>query len=146
MSDWLSTEDKAVFLAGVDDLWDMFSKTVVIFKEPNYSAVDSSAKFIPAYGPQSNKNNYELEPESQSFRALIVTRRPGQDFETNVEKVVPVSDLYLKIEQSGRDYIMDGRPNLKIDFGGKTFNIVSEEEITDFLDRKFYYFKLQLVK
>lgn len=143
---WLSSDDEDVFLGGIDDLWDMFSKTVQVVKAPTYVAENTSSSFIPAYGQESNRYNYNYTPESQEFRAILVTKKPSQDFEQNVEKVVPSTKIFLKIEQAGRDYIMDGRPNEKINFNGKSYNIISEDEPTDYLDRMFYYFEIQLIK
>lgn len=145
MSDWLTTEDKNAFLSGMQDLWDMFAKPIIIYKQPQYEAVSVSAGFVYGYGNiESTPTNYTFTNVSGIFSGILVSQLPNQIYDTNVEKTVPVADIYLKVKQDARDFILNGIPNEKIVYADKVYNIAGEEQITDYLDEYYYYFKLKL--
>ena len=74
--------------------------------------------------------------------------RYGMKQETSVTDevglVVPEGQVIIKIQQEGRDYIVNGKTE-RIEFDGKSFNLVSKDAIRDYFGLKIYVFVLEEV-
>lgn len=124
-------------------LWDTFQKPIIIVKKALISATNENVGFMPGYGPIANDVNYTSTPQSGIFSCLRVPDRPAGEIDAISNKAVSTESLFIKVQQEAHDYITNGETEHAI-FLGKTYNITSQDEVTFFLGRTYYYFKLEL--
>jgi len=146
MAELLSTSDKANFQTSYLDIFETFKKEIKIHKEPIKQVITANSEAtLPGYNEGSNPTNYKLIPEFKTFYAMV---RYGMKQETSVTDevglVVPEGQVIIKIQQEGRDYIVNGKTE-RIEFDGKSFNLVSKDAIRDYFGLKIYVFVLEEV-
>lgn len=142
----VSTADAALIAQAMTDLWDTVQVPITIVKEPALSVVDLTGVFVPGYGTTSNDTNFTATPESGTFYCLMVEKKPEDLLSAITTKTEPQQIAYVKVQQSARDYIMDGRQNLHAIVGDRKYNIAGEEERAEMLATVYYVFKLEHIK
>jgi hypothetical protein len=146
MSELLSATDKANFQTSILDIFDTFQKAIKIHKEAIRKIVTvNSDSTLPGYNESSDITNYELTPVSKDFYALVnYNRRQETGVADEVGIVIPEGQVMIKVQQEARDYIMNGKTE-RIEFDGKSFNLISRDSVRDYFGMKIYIFVLEEV-
>ena len=146
MADLLSNTDKTSFQNSVLDLFDTFSRSVTVHKEPQKNIISVDAHLLPGYEGASHPENIKYIPKNAAFKAIIKYNRK-QDTETEAWAgvTIPRGEVSIKVKEETRDYFNNGR-TLKVDFDNKSFKVASTDSVKDYFGMKMYVYYLEEVK
>lgn len=145
MADLLSNKDKVSFQGSVLDLFDTFSRSIVIHKEPIKKITQVNVNLLPGYGNSSAPTNIEYIPRSQSFRAIIDYKgKQSVSLENDAGILVPKGGISIKVKEETKNYINDGKTE-KIIIDDKTFKLASNDTVRDYFGMKMYIYFLEEV-
>ena len=146
MGSLISDAEKANLESVFQDIFDTFKRSITVHKEPQKVVSDVNISHIFGYGNQSQSSNVSYIPESESFYATIaynVSWTEAGDYISDVGSYQHGNIVRIKVEESGRDYIMSGKTE-KIEFDNRYFNVVSRDIVNMFLGVKYYIFYLKV--
>ncbi len=145
MADLLSNKDKVSFQGSVLDLFDTFSRSIVIHKESIKKITQVNVNLLPGYGNSSAPTNIEYIPRSQSFRAIIDYKgKQSVSLENDAGILVPKGGISIKVKEETKNYINDGKTE-KIIIDDKTFKLASNDTVRDYFGMKMYIYFLEEV-
>ena len=143
MADLLSNTDKVSFQNSVLDLFETFSREIIIHKEPQKKITAVDANLLPGYNSADNRANVTYVPKSKTFNAIIsYNRKQGTESESFAGINIPQGEVAIKVKQEARDYINDGRTE-KIIIDEKSFKVASTDAVKDYFGMKMYIFFLE---
>ena len=149
MASLLSAADKTYFTGAFGDFVDTFIdlSTIVVFKEPIKTIASSSVRPLYGYGNASVEDNFTYTVVSGSFGALLTypSRQIDGGFVNEIENRLATDELFLEVKQNARDYILNGKTE-KIVADDKSYTIVNEDLIINYLTYTLYGFKAKLIK
>ena len=148
MGSLLTDADKLSFKESIIDLFDTFSRDIVIHKEPKkkITQVNPTDPVLPGYGHDSNPTNVEFIPESKIFKAMIRYNNK-QDVETDhfAGTQIPTGMVASKVQKDARDYIREGATE-KIVLDGKSFKVASSDAVKDHFGYALYVYFIEEIK
>ncbi len=124
-------------------LWEQFQRPITIVKKPIIIAINEGGSYMPGYGTTAAVGNFNYTPQSGTFNCLRVRKELGGEQDETTQKAVSTEAIIIKVREEARDYILNGETEHAI-YLGKTYNIISQDQISHFLGRTYYYFKLEL--
>lgn len=147
MASLLNETEKNNLTPLIEDLFDTFARDITIHKQPKKNIYQSINNSMIGYGETSIQENIEYIPESKIFKAKIKYNN-DQDLAQIKELANFLSKgiVKIKVRQDARDYILNGTKTEKIEFDGKSFNIISDEAVKKFFNTTYYIFYLELIK
>ena len=146
MADLLSSTDKTSFQNSVLDLFDTFSRSITVHKEPQKNIVSVDAHLLPGYDGASNPGNVSYIPKNASYKAIIkYNRKQGQEAEAWAGALIPQGEVSIKVKEDAKNYINKGK-TIKIEIDGKSFKLVSTDSVKDYFGMKMYIYYLEEVK
>ncbi|MDP2692965.1 MAG: hypothetical protein Q8O88_04975 [bacterium] len=126
------------------------TRTITIIKEPVKTVVTNTNAFSPAYGYGGNDSqptNFTYTHVSGIFPAMITYNLDQKTEELEeVKSKVGVGKVRVKVEQDARDFIEDGRKNVKVEFDGKAYNINTFDGVQNFQGLKYFCYFLEATK
>lgn len=143
MASLISSGEKAVLSGVFDDVFDTFSRNIVIYKEPikTVSSINESNLF--GYGDASNQVNYSYTAESGVYPAIIkYADEQTQNYHSEMGGFIPKGDVRIKIKKDCRDFIEDGRTE-SIQFDDKSWDVTTSDSVKRFLDSEFFVYHLE---
>ena len=148
MGSLLTDADKASFKSSIIDLFDTFSRDIVVHKEPQQviSSVNPSDPLLPGYGGDSNPTNVTYVPKSKSFKAMVRFSNK-QEVETDnfAGTKIPTGMVAIKVQEDARDYINDGVTE-KVVLDGKSFKLASNDAVKDHFGYALYVYIIEEIK
>ena len=149
MASLISTQEIADYHQAINDHFDTFKRSITIHKEPIKKIISSPSSFGPVIGYEDNAISEKIEyiPRSQSFEALI-------DYDAGKGNIKDVVDLKvfmsantvsIKVKKEARDYILNDKTE-KITFDNKSFNLLSQDVVKNYLGLIYYLFYLEETK
>lgn len=148
MGSLLTQADKDSFRDSIIDLFDTFSRDVLIHKEPKkiVSQVNPSSPVLPGYGGDSNPDNIQYAAESKTFKAMI---RYGDKQTVATDDFagtqIPKGSVAIKVQEEARDYINKGITQ-KVDLDGKSFKVATNDSVKDHFGYQLYVYFLEEIK
>jgi len=142
--DLLNPIEKASFAAALEDLFDTFSKPIVVYKTPTKVIISQDANFNFAFGDNDKGVDVDYVPVSGVFEAKIhyehdklspVPVGAGGELRTPLDQGV----VRLKVRQDAYLFLKDCE---RVEFEGKTYNVVSDFRPRFIFGAKFYIFYL----
>ncbi len=129
------------------DLYDtMAVNNIIINKRPIEVINNPATTILPGYGEASTPiTDVTYIPVSGIFPAIIISPHKANikpDFIIDAKILLNVNSTYIKVKQDCRDYIRNGHTE-SIQFDNNYYNVVSIEQLQNFLGLKFYYFELK---
>ena len=126
------------------DLFDTFSRPIIIYKEPKKVINQVSTNSLPGYGEAAIKQNITYIPVSGMFDAKI-KYNPKQDLELLPELKSRVSKgvVKIKVERDARDFIMKNGKTEKVMIDGKPYNVVTDDTMKKFITAEYFIFFLE---
>lgn len=133
----------------IDNHFDTFKRSITIHKEPIKRIVSSQTSSGPIIGYEDHAITQKIEyiPRNQSFDAIINYSIGKADLTNIIDlKVVMGSNTVLiKVKKDARDYIMNDKTE-KITFDDKSFNLLSQDLVKNYLGLNYYFFYLEETK
>lgn len=129
--------------------FDWASRAITIYKEPTQNIISQPVNPLYGYGGDEQSNSSEITYTSVSavHSGIIIypfeTRNQSSSLFDN--KVILKNDAtYIKLKQNGRDYLMNGTKNEKLEFDGQTWNLEGGKyQVQTFCGLNFYYFEVK---
>ena len=146
MADLLSNSDVAMATGAYGDYFDTVKKPITIYKEPTKTIVSVSSPSLYGYRQTSNKTNVTYTPNSGIYYAMIIEGNRQENIaipQTNQK--MESDEIIFKVQEDTKDYLLDGKTE-KIDYKGKSYDTVTQDKVSSFLDYTLYRFKARLVK
>ena len=147
MPSLISPTERAVLTGIFDNIFDTFSRTIVVYKESTKvlnSSVDSS-NFIFGFGESQSQDVYTYSEVTGVFPAVVRYKHQNIELGAEITAYIPVGEVRIKVREDCRDFINNGKTE-KIVFDDKTYVLDSEEKKRTFLDSQFWVFNLRTVK
>ena len=148
MASLLTDADKESFKDSIIDLFDTFSRDIVIHKEPKkiVSSVNPATPQLPGYGSDSSPANVTYVAESKSFKAMIRYNNK-QDIETDhfAGTKIPTGMVAIKVQKDAKDYISAGTTE-KIVLDEKSFKVASSDAVKDHFGYALYVYFIEEIK
>ena len=126
------------------DLFDTFSRPIVVFKEPKKVINQVATNSLPGYGEAAIKQNITYIPVSGTFEAKI-KYNPKQDLELLPELKSRVSKgiVKIKVEREARDFIVKNGKTEKIMVDNKPYNVITDDTLKKFITAEYFVFFLE---
>jgi len=126
------------------DLFDTFSREIVIYKEPKKIINQLSTNSLPGYGEAAIKNNITYIPVSGAFQAKV-KYNPKQDLELLPELKSRVSKgiVKIKVEKEAKDFIVGHGKTEKIMIDNKPYNVITDYTLKKFITLDHFVFFLE---
>jgi hypothetical protein len=148
MASLLTDADKLSFKNSIIDLFDTFSRDIIVHKEPKkiVSSVNPAAPQLPGYGSDSTPDNITYVPESKSFKAMVRYSNK-QEIETDsfAGTKIPMGMVAIKVQSDAKDYINTGITE-KIVVDGKSFKLASNDAVKDHFGYALYVYMIEEIK
>ena len=148
MASLLTDADKLSFKNSIIDLFDTFSRDIVVHKEPQQiiSSVNPSTPLLPGYGHESSPDNVEFVTKSKTFKAMVRYNNK-QEVETDdfAGTKIPMGMVAIKVQSDARDYINDGVTE-KIVLDDKNFKLASSDAVKDHFGYALYVYIVEEIK
>ena len=144
MADLLSSTDKASFQNSVLDLFDTFSRDIIIHKEPLKKVTQSapSTPVLPGYKNTSSPTNIEYVPQNATHKAMISYSNSKTENEPQAGITIPRGKIAIKVKSTTKDYINNGKTE-KIVVDDKSFKLASTDLVKDHFGLKLYVYILE---
>ena len=143
MADLLSTQDKAFFQSSLLDLFDTFSRDLIVHKEPTKVIQSSAVELLPGYGESSKPENITYTPVNETHKAMIsYGKKQDTSADQTVGIITPGGEVKIKVKKDTRDYIMYGK-TVKIEIDEKSFKLISRDSVQDYWGMQMYIFYLE---
>jgi hypothetical protein len=135
------------FSRDYDDFFTYFSRPFIVHKDPIRIVEQVQSTPLYGYGQSSDAVNFTYIPVTGTFNGRIYYNNSNDtDVVNNELKLVFVKgDVTLKVKQDARDFIANGR-TLKLEFDGKTWNVITEDIVKKYLNNTYYVYGLEQTK
>lgn len=144
MASLLSSTEVSAATGVMQDLFDTFSRPILIYKEPKKIINQLSTNSLPGYGEAAIKTNISYIPVSGIFEAKV-KYNPKQELELLPELKSRVSKgvVKIKVEREARDFIMQNGRTEKIVIDSKPYNVITDDTMKRFLTSEYFVFFLE---
>ena len=144
---FISENVAADFSKNYDDFFDYFSRPFVVHKDPIKVVQQLDNAPIYGYGSNSDAVNYTYIPVSATFSGRIYynNAKDADAVNSDLKLIFARGDVTLKVKQTVRDYIANGK-TIKVEFDGKTWNIITEDIVKKYLNNTYYVYGLEQTK
>lgn len=126
------------------DLFDTFSREILVYKEPKKIINQISTNSLPGYGEAAIKTNITYIPVSGAFQAKV-KYNPKQDLELLPELKSRVSKgiVKIKVEQEAKNFIVGNGKTEKIMIDNKPYNVITDATMKRFITSEYFIFFLE---
>lgn len=126
------------------DLFDTFSRPIIVYKEPKKIINQISTNSMPGYGEAAIKTNITYIPVSGVFNAKV-KYNPKQDLELLPELKSRLSKgvVKIKVEREARDFIVKNGKTEKVMIDNKPYNVVTDDTMKRFITAEYFVFFLE---
>lgn len=149
MASLISAQEVTDFHQAINDHFDTFKRNITVHKEPIKKIISSPTSSGPILGYEDNAITERIEyiPRNQSFDAIVNYEANKGNIRDSVDlKIFMSSNLVsIKVKKEARDYILTDKTE-KITFDGKSFNLLSQDIVKNYLGLSYYFFYLEETK
>ena len=78
-------------------------------------------------------------------RIIYNNSRDTDAVNSDLKIVFARGDVTLKVKKNARDFIANGK-TIKLEFDGKTWNVITEDSIQEYLNNSYYIYGLEQTK
>jgi len=144
---FINSTTAADFSQDYDDFFTYFSRPFIIHKDPIRIVEQVQSAPLYGYGSSSDAVNYTYIPVTGIFNGRIYynNARDTDAVNSDLKLVFARGDVTLKVRQDARDFIANGR-TIKLEFDGKTWNIITEDVVKKYLNNTYYVYGLEQTK
>jgi hypothetical protein len=143
----IDSKSAAEFSKDYDNFFVYFSRPFTVHKEPIKVLESVQSPTMYGYGSSSDSANYTYIPVNATFNGRIYynNSRDVDAVNSDLKLVFARGDVTLKVKQDARDYIANGK-TIKLEFDGKTWNVITEDIIKKYLNNSYYVYGLEQTK
>jgi hypothetical protein len=125
------------------------ARPIKIHKEPLQTIVSQPANPLFGYEPDAQSISSEMTYTeiSATYSGLIIyplkTRNQNSKyFDNNI--IINPNSTYIKLKEDGKNFILNGQKNLKLEFDSQTWNFTegNKFQVQNYLGLQFYYFEV----
>jgi hypothetical protein len=143
MASLISTGEKAALSGVFDDVFDTFSRNIVVYKEPVKTISSINESNIFGYGDSSNQVNYSYTAQSGTYLATIqYSDQQDQKYSSDAGGAIPKGGVRIKVKSDCKNYIENGRTE-RIELDSKSWDVTSDSTVKRFLDSEYYVYHLE---
>jgi hypothetical protein len=144
---FINSNTATEFSNAYDEFFDYFSRSFVVHKEPIKVIQELENTPLYGYGSSSDSVNYTYLPVTGIFNGRIYynNSRDTDAVNSDLKLVFARGDVTLKVKQNARDFIANGK-TIKLEFDGKTWNVITEDVIKKYLNNSYYVYGLEQTK
>jgi hypothetical protein len=144
---FINSTTAAEFSKDYDDFFTYFSRPFTVHKDPVRVIEQVQNAPIYGYGQSSDPVNFTYIPVNAVFSGRIYYNNSIDPDAVNsdLKLVFAKGDVTLKVKQDARDYIANGK-TMKIEFDGKTWNVITEDIVKKYLNNIYYVYGLEQTK
>jgi hypothetical protein len=144
---FIDSTTAASFSQAYDDFFTYFCRPFVVHKEPIKIVEQVQSAPMYGYGSSSDPVNYTYILVNATFSGRIYynNARDTDAVDSDLKLVFARGDVTLKVKQDARDYIANGK-TIKVEFDGKTWNIITEDVVKKYLNNTYYVYGLEQTK
>jgi hypothetical protein len=144
---FISSSIATSFSKDYDDFFVYFSRPFIVHKEPIKIVEQIQNTPLYGYGSSSDAVNYTYIPVNATYSGRIFynNSRDTDAVNSDLKLVFARGDVTLKVKQDARDYIANGK-TIKLEFDGKTWNVITEDIIKKYLNNTYYVYGLEQTK
>ncbi|MBC8411103.1 MAG: hypothetical protein H8E12_20660 [Rhodobacteraceae bacterium] len=143
MASLISSGEKAELTGVFGDVFDTFSRNIIVYKEPIKTVSSINEANIFGYGDTSNQVNYSYTAQSGTYPATVqYADHQQQKYSSDVGGAIPQGQVRIKVRPDCRDFIKNGRTE-RIEFDDKSWDLVSDDTAKKFLDSEYYVYHLE---
>lgn len=144
---FINSTTAAEFSQDYDNFFDYFSRPFVVHKDPIRVVEQIQSTPLYGYGQSSDSVNFTYIPVTGTFNGRIFynNSRDVDAVNSDLKLVFARGDVTLKVKQDARDFIANGR-TIKLEFDGKTWNVITEDVIKKYLNNTYYVYGLEQTK
>ena len=143
MASLISSGEKAALSGVFDDVFDTFSRNIVVYKEPVKTVASINESNIFGYGDSSNQVNYSYTAQSGTYPATIqYSDQQEEKYSSDAGGPIPKGGVRIKVKTACKNYIENGKTE-KIEFDGKSWDVTTTDAVKRFLDSEFYVYYLE---
>ena len=147
MADLLTTTERQNISGIIDDVFDTFKRSIVVYKEPTKTVSDVDLDFMFGYNAESQSSNYIYTQVTGSYSATIKYIKSTDPDESSQLLNTELEDqlVRIKVNKQSRDFIENGA-NQKCFFDNKAFEFLSNDTPKVFLGNTYYYYFLKEIR
>lgn len=142
----LTQSDKDILTGVLFQHYLTFRKQITVHKQALQTFTAINNDILAGYGDSSQVNNITYTPVSGVFLARVRYDNPiAQHKEDPIREIsvrIPKGGAVIMCEEDCKSYILNGKTE-KIESDNRSFNVVSDQGLHDYLGLKFYYFTLE---
>jgi len=144
---FINSNTAAEFSNAYDEFFDYFSRSFIVHKEPIKVIQELQSTPLYGYGSSSDSVNYTYMPVTGIFNGRINynNARDTDAVDSDLKIVFARGDVTLKVKKNARDFIANGK-TIKLEFDGKTWNVITEDSIQEYLNNFYYIYGLEQTK
>lgn len=144
MASLLNDDQKAVFTAALDTLFDTFKQDIIIYKEAKIQITNINQPRLFGYGEEVDISNINYVPITGVYSAMVNfdKRQKWRDVR-EVNSFVEQGEASIKVKSDARDFIDDNGKTLNISIGDVMFKIVSSESLRRFISPNYFIYYLK---
>jgi len=145
---FINSTAAASFSKDYDDFFTYFCRPFTVHKEPIKIVEQMQNAPLYGYGSSSDSANYTYIPVYKTFNGRIYynhSRRDYEDVDTDLKFIFTKGDVTLRVKEDARNFIANGK-TIKLEFDGKTWNIITEDILKKYLNNTYYLYGLEQTK
>lgn len=126
------------------------ARPITIYKEPIQNIISQPANPLYGYGVESQSTSSEITYTSVSavHSGIIIypfKNRNQQSQMFDNKMILNPNATYIKLKEDGKNYILNGQKNEKLEFDSQTWNFTegNKFQVQTFLSMSFYYFEVK---
>ncbi len=147
MPSLVSQQDMATTTTMFNNIFDTWSRPVIIYKEPIKTQISPQAPdALFGFGQSQSTELFTYEPVTGVFMALIryqdryASKEKGDEFQAEIEKYISDGPLSIKVRSDCKDFIVNGKTQ-KVEVDGFTYILSAVDPRPQFFwGNQFYIF------
>lgn len=144
MASLLNDDQKAVFTAALDTLFDTFKQDIIIYKEAKIQITNINQPRLFGYNEEVDISNINYIPITGTFSAMVnFDKRQQQDRLEEVGNWIEHGEASIKVKSDARDFIENDGKTINISISDTMFKIVSSESLRRFISPNYFIYYLE---
>lgn len=144
MASLLNDDQKAVFTAALDTLFDTFKQDIIIYKEAKIQITNINQPRLFGYDEEVDISNINYIPITGTFSAMVnFTQKQELKHLREVNSYLEQGEASIKVKSDARDFIENDGKTINISISDTMFKIVSSESLRRFISPNYFIYYLE---
>lgn len=144
MASLLNDDQKAVFTAALDTLFDTFKQDIIIYKEAKIQITNINQPRLFGYDEEVDISNINYIPITGTFSAMVnFTQKQELKHLREVNSFLEQGEASIKVKSDARDFIENDGKTINISISDTMFKIASSESLRRFISPNYFIYYLE---